>query len=502
MSKQASDTTSIRQIRAKADKVMVGTLAFLQVVCLGIAAANGSWLPALAVGLPALAVPVLIARMLPGSTAASCAVAAGFMIFCAVMIQQTGGMIESHFGIFVLIAFLLLYADWRPLVVAAGVIAVHHVGFHLLQANGVGVFVFPSTGTIGLVLLHAAYVVFQTSVMCVMAVMFERLIVGSLVVSDFARSVGRGELDFSFGKSDVAANPLLASAAHMQAQLRATLDDVHRNTRQLLEVVGRLTASAGTIESGMVEQGASTTAMAASIQELTVSISHITDSARDALDLSEHSHVAAVDGDKVVKAAMDEMNGISAVIHTAARSVESLGAKSERAAEVVHIIKDIAGQTNLLALNAAIEAARAGDLGRGFAVVADEVRKLAERTTQATGEIEQMMTEMRGAKEAVLLGMQDAVARVETGVAHAGSASGSIETISGRIGNVGHRVGEISGALHEQSSAANDIAQHVERVTRMADASSASTHQIANDIKTLETVAASLGQAISRFRLA
>lgn len=114
MSKQASDTTSIRQIRAKADKVMVGTLAFLQVVCLGIAAANGSWLPALAVGLPALAVPVLIARMLPGSTAASCAVAAGFMIFCAVMIQQTGGMIESHFGIFVLIAFLLLYADWRP----------------------------------------------------------------------------------------------------------------------------------------------------------------------------------------------------------------------------------------------------------------------------------------------------------------------------------------------------------------------------------------------------
>lgn len=487
MSKQASDTTSIRQIRAKADKVMVGTLAFLQVVCLGIAAANGSWLPALAVGLPALAVPVLIARMLPGSTAASCAVAAGFMIFCAVMIQQTGGMIESHFGIFVLIAFLLLYADWRPLVVAAGVIAVHHVGFHLLQANGVGVFVFPSTGTIGLVLLHAAYVVFQTSVMCVMAVMFERLIVGSLVVSDFARSVGRGELDFSFGKSDVAANPLLASAAHMQAQLRATLDDVHRNTRQLLEVVGRLTASAGTIESGMVEQGASTTAMAASIQELTVSISHITDSARDALDLSEHSHVAAVDGDKVVKAAMDEMNGISAVIHTAARSVESLGAKSERAAEVVHIIKDIAGQTNLLALNAAVEAARAGESGAGFAVVAGEVRALAHRSAEAAKEIKVLIS--------------TSVDAAQEGSAQVAQAGQVMDDIVGSVRKVSDMIGEITASSTEQRDGIGQVNQAVSQLDQMTQQNAALVEESAAAAAALSDQAQRLSGMVAVFKV-
>lgn len=492
----------MQAFRKSADKLMIGTLAFLLAISLGIAALNGSWLPALAVGLPALVVPLLISRMAPGSLVSSCTVGAAFMVFSALMIQQTQGMIESHFGIFVLIAFLVLYADWRPLIVAAGVIAVHHLGFHFMQSSGLGVFVFPAPATLGLVLLHAAYVVFQTAVMCFIAITLERLIVRSMVVSDFTRSIGRGELDFAFDAGEVAASPLIASAAEMQNQLRTTLSEVRRNSAAVLSVVHRLSSSASSIESGAREQSESTAAVAASVEELTVSINHITESALDAQTLSEHSRRAAGEGDTVVKAAVGEMNGIAEVIHDSARNVEALGAKSERAAEVVHIIKDIAGQTNLLALNAAIEAARAGELGRGFAVVADEVRKLAERTTQATGEIEQMMTEMRGAKETVLQGMNNAVSRVEAGVAHAGSASGSIETIAGRVEQVGGRVSDISGALREQSGAAHDIAKHVENIARMADGSSASTTQIACEVKTLESVAASLESAISRFGVA
>ena len=53
-------------------------------------------------------------------------------------VTEARGMLELHFGVFVVLAFLLVYLDWKVIVFGAALIAVHHVVFDRLQAAGMG----------------------------------------------------------------------------------------------------------------------------------------------------------------------------------------------------------------------------------------------------------------------------------------------------------------------------------------------------------------------------
>lgn len=113
---------------ASADKLMTWTLVILTVISFLIGAYNGTQSEALSIGLPALFVPLIVVKLMPGSLVARVTLATAFMVFSALFIQQTKGMNEAHFAIFILLAFLLYYRDWKPIFAAALVIAVHHVG--------------------------------------------------------------------------------------------------------------------------------------------------------------------------------------------------------------------------------------------------------------------------------------------------------------------------------------------------------------------------------------
>lgn len=488
--------------RAMADRLILWVLGFHLLACFGVAAATASWGLAAAVGIPAVAVPLLLSRMAPGALVTRLAVAVSTMVFSALTIQQTGGMIEAHFGIFVLLAVLLYYRDWRPLVLAAAVIAVHHLLFNALQGGGSGVVVLKDGPNLNVILIHALYVVVETAVLTYMAVQLRLSALENAQVVDVAKQVALGNLaTHADARVSAGDDSIFSSVVEMQRGLRSTMQEVREESVRVLQDAGDISVASQKVTDAMAAQGHAAATMRQSLDSLTGTLTDVASRAEEAQGLATRSGQCASEGSEVVKAAIGEMKTIAEVIENSARNVEQLGAQADRIISVVGLIKEIANQTNLLALNAAIEAARAGEQGRGFAVVADEVRKLAERTSSATEEIDTMMQEVSASKTATLTTIGHGVARVQSGVELSAKAGESINEITSEAAHVVSVVREIAELLQAQNRVARDVASHIGAMIQRVDESGSAAESSREATLRLESVANKLQAAVSRFRL-
>lgn len=292
---------------------------------------------------------------------------------------------------------------------------------------------------------------------------------------------------------------LLKALADMQDKLREIIGNMTQNAHELTQMSSSLTDSSGIIVKGTSEQHDSASSMAASIEEMSVSINVVSENAYDADIAVAESAKLSFQGREVLNKMSSAMNKISTSVNESAQIVENLGKDSERISDIVKVIKDIAEQTNLLALNAAIEAARAGELGRGFAVVADEVRKLAERTTKSTQEIADMILGIQSNTQSAVLSMKEGVNVVSMGDAMTTEANDAMTEVERKSRTVSEMVSQISSALKEQGIASHEIASHVEKIALMAENNSSASKGAADSAQRMSALANNMETMVSQF---
>jgi methyl-accepting chemotaxis protein len=214
-------------------------------------------------------------------------------------------------------------------------------------------------------------------------------------------------------------------------------------------------------------QASSVAETSASIDQMVTSIQRVADTAKVLLDIANRSREEVSTGIKTMEKTTDGLNRTNKAIQSSAEIINILGHRADDIGKIIEVIDDLAEQTNLLALNAAIEAARAGEHGLGFAVVADEVRKLAEKSTQSTKEIADLIQSIQREARQAVENMERSTRIVEEGLTLGNDLGSALHKISNVVTEVYKFSQEIGAATNEQSVGSAQIAKATSRLTEI-----------------------------------
>ncbi len=238
-----------------------------------------------------------------------------------------------------------------------------------------------------------------------------------------------------------------------------------------------------------------------SIVSMAGSIEEVSGNAERSSDVARHSVEVAHKGGEAVRRTIDGMNTIRETIQDTSKRIKRLGESSQEIGNIVELINDIAEQTNILALNASIQASMAGEAGRGFAVVADEVQRLAERSTNATKQIEVLVSTIQSDTKEAVVSMERSTTDVVGGALlaeNAGAALDEIEQVSNQIASL---VQNISGSAREQARSAADVTRRTTKLREISEQTGKATTATAAAISKLSEFASQLRKSVAGFTL-
>lgn len=234
------------------------------------------------------------------------------------------------------------------------------------------------------------------------------------------------------------------------------------------------------------------------VSHLTAAVHEASQNATTAAQAARDASSEAESGQKVVNSVTTSIHSLADEVERAAAAIQKLEEDSESIGAILEVIRGIADQTNLLALNAAIEAARAGEQGRGFAVVADEVRTLAQRTQEATEEINDMIARLQDGSTNAVKVMAEGRKQAELSVEQASKAGESLSAITNAISSISAMNEQIAAAVEQQTAAADNINRSLSRMTDATEANAQRTSECSRLNTEINSAVQDLDQSFGR----
>jgi twitching motility protein PilJ len=238
-----------------------------------------------------------------------------------------------------------------------------------------------------------------------------------------------------------------------------------------------------------------------SIKEMTLAMDQMASDATESSEIAQRSVEIAAKGASTVRHAIQGMDTIREQIQETSKRIKRLGESSQEIGDIVELIDDIADQTNILALNAAMQAAMAGEAGRGFAVVADEVQRLAERSSNATKQIEALVKTIRADTNEAVSSMENTTRDVVYGAKLSEDAGEALKEIENVSQHISERISAVAESAQKQSDSASRIDQTMGVVREITTQTSDSTSQTAASIGVLADLSEELQESVAGFRL-
>ncbi|MEP1447255.1 MAG: methyl-accepting chemotaxis protein [Paraglaciecola sp.] len=469
-------------------------------ISLFIAYMTSSWIEPFLLGLPILALPIILSYTHSDKAINRYAFAIAVQLFAALHIQQSYGMTELHFEVFVMLAFLSYFRDWKAIAIGTVTVAIHHILFYFVQSSGGNLFIFEEGRvTFYILLIHAAFAVAEGVILGLMSKNSFNEARGAVILNNTVSGImhQKGVLNLKVEiPNDVQS---IQEFKSLIDAFKSLIEESNNLSSNVSAVAQKVNTSSSTLSTSVTLSAEQVKLISDSIEEMSHTIQDVATRSQETHVHAEKAKTSTVETKDSIAGSSDNVSRLRQTLTVASTAIQALSDKCNNISEVMQSIKSVAEQTNLLALNAAIESARAGEHGRGFAVVADEVRNLAIKSKESAEEIEQITVGLISSANSSVSQMNDCVVMVDEAVDSSSAAMEQMDSVVNSFQLVSDNITNVATSADRQSKNVNSMNESTHLLRELSADEQSNVNIVKNEAVELTQLCNKLEQQLRQF---